>query len=323
VAQPRVAVVGAGIMGLAAARACARRGAAVDIFEQFDVMHVRGSSHGDARIFRVSYPEAHYVALAAGSLPLWRELERESGNELLRTTGSLDVGYELPHADALAEHGLSHSVLDAGELERRFGVHLQEGQAVYQADGGVLHADRCRGAFLMGAVAAGARVHERTRVDVLDALDSDVVIVTAGAWVNDFGFDLPLRVTRETVSYYDLDRDGPTVIEWSPGLGAYALFSPGPLLKVGLHHAGHETDPHADEGPNAEIVRGESEWVAQRFGVEDPRPVRSETCLYTTTPDETFILERRGRFVIGSPCSGHGFKFAPAIGEQLADLALA
>jgi sarcosine oxidase len=43
--------------------------------------------------------------------------------------------------------------------------------------------------------------------------------------------------------------------------------------------------------------------------------------MYTTTPDQTFILERRGRLVVGSPCSGHGFKFAPAIGERLAALA--
>jgi len=45
-------------------------------------------------------------------------------------------------------------------------------------------------------------------------------------------------------------------------------------------------------------------------------PVGAETCMYTTTADETFILERRGRIVIGSPCSGHGFKFAPAIGSH-------
>jgi sarcosine oxidase len=44
--------------------------------------------------------------------------------------------------------------------------------------------------------------------------------------------------------------------------------------------------------------------------------------MYTTTADESFVLERRGRIVVGSPCSGHGFKFAPAIGERLANLTL-
>jgi monomeric sarcosine oxidase len=322
VAGPRVAVVGAGVMGAATARACARRGADVVLLEQFDLAHTRGSSHGDARIFRLAYPEAHYVALAAESLPRWRELEQESGERLLHTTGSLDLGLELPHGAALEEHGLGYQLLDAGELERRFGVHAPEAQAVFQPDGGVLDADRCRAAFVAGARAAGAVVHERTRVDDLDALDADVVVVTAGAWVNRFGFDLPVRVTRETVSYYDAGRGGPTLIEWTPGLGVYALFTPGRLLKVGLHHAGHEADPDAEEPPNPELVRGEAQWAAERFGLRDPQPVRSETCLYTTTPDESFVLERRGRVVVGSPCSGHGFKFAPAIGERLADLAL-
>ncbi len=63
-------------------------------------------------------------------------------------------------------------------------------------------------------------------------------------------------------------------------------------------------------------------WVAERLPDVDPEPVGAETCLYTTTPDESFVLERRGRVVVGSACSGHGFKFAPAVGRRLAELAL-
>jgi sarcosine oxidase len=63
-------------------------------------------------------------------------------------------------------------------------------------------------------------------------------------------------------------------------------------------------------------------WLRERLPGVDAEPVAVETCLYTTTPDERFILERRGRVVIGSPCSGHGFKFAPAVGRKLAELAL-
>ncbi len=64
-------------------------------------------------------------------------------------------------------------------------------------------------------------------------------------------------------------------------------------------------------------------WVGERLPRVDPEPVGAETCFYTTTPDERFVLERRGRVVIGSACSGHGFKFAPAVGARLAELALA
>jgi sarcosine oxidase len=159
-------------------------------------------------------------------------------------------------------------------------------------------------------------------VDDLDALPADAVVVTAGAWVNRFGFDLPVRVTRETVAYFELGRAVPTVIDWSCEPVTYALPAPGSLLKASLHHAGHETDPDLDEGPDPELVARGAGWLAELFGLADPQPVRAESCLYTTTPDESFVLERRGRVVVGSACSGHGFKFAPAIGERLAGLAL-
>jgi sarcosine oxidase len=63
-------------------------------------------------------------------------------------------------------------------------------------------------------------------------------------------------------------------------------------------------------------------WVRERFPDADPEPVAAQSCLYTTTADEHFVLERRGRVVVGSACSGHGFKFAPAVGRRLAELAL-
>jgi len=69
------------------------------------------------------------------------------------------------------------------------------------------------------------------------------------------------------------------------------------------------------------LIEQIASWARETYRLAEPDPVAAETCLYTTTPDETFILERRGRIVIGSPCSGHGFKFAPAIGERLAELA--
>ncbi len=102
----------------------------------------------------------------------------------------------------------------------------------------------------------------------------------------------------------------------------YALRDPLHGVKAAAHHAGPEADPGASGEPDAALVEKVTAWVANHISLADPRPVETQTCLYTTTADERFILERRGRTVVGSACSGHGFKFAPAIGARLAALAL-
>src|SRR4051794_2246500 len=85
-----IVVVGAGITGVATARALAQSGRGVILVEQFAPGHARGSSHGASRIFRLSYPDPHYVRLAQGALQSWRELEAEAGEELIVRTGCLD-----------------------------------------------------------------------------------------------------------------------------------------------------------------------------------------------------------------------------------------
>jgi glycine/D-amino acid oxidase-like deaminating enzyme len=105
----------------------------------------------------------------------------------------------------------------------------------------------------------------------------------------------------------------------------YALAPAGdaPGVKVGAHVGGVAVVP--DDGPFAvdeELVRTQSEYVARRFPGVEPVAVRADTCLYTMTPDEDFVLDRVGSVVVGAGFSGHGFKFGPLIGEVLAALAM-
>ena len=137
-----------------------------------------------------------------------------------------------------------------------------------------------------------------------------------------------MKVTRETLCYFRPDAGGrpiPSVVSFKPGRHTHEMYSladPKYGLKVGAHHAGPEADPNEPGEPEPELVERITAWARDTYRLADPEPVGAETCIYTTTPDESFILERRGRLVVGSPCSGHGFKFAPAIGERLAALAL-
>ncbi len=308
-------------MGAAAAWQLARRGADVVVHEQFEADHARGSSHGRSRIVRLSYPEPEWVRFAAQARDGWAELEQESGTRLLELHGLVEVASRPEHTSAsgLEAEGIEHSFLSPDEAAA-LGVAVPEGWvALHEPSGGIGLADDARHAFL-----EGIDVRYGSRVDDLDALDAEVVVVTAGSWVGRFFPDLPLKVTRETVAFFRQETVPPSIVELDAHR-AHAMFSlhdPVHGLKAGAHHAGAVTDPDDIEEPDPALVERISAWVAERLPHADPSPVLAETCLYTTTPDERFVLERRGRIVIGSACSGHGFKFAPEVGKRLADLAL-
>jgi sarcosine oxidase len=330
-ADVEVAVVGAGVMGLATARALARAGRDVVVLEQFGVGHDRGSSHGGSRIVRLSYPEPRWVRLAQESYPLWRELEAEFGRALLELRGTLDLGDWEPNRDALAACGVGFEVLDAAEIERRFPLRMEPGASgLFQEDGGIVYADLALEALLASAAEAGADVRESVRVEsVEDAADAVVVagvraravVVTAGAWASKL-FGVDATPTRETVSYFPLPEPVPSVIDTSIGPEQrYALIAPAGKLKAGLHQTGPAIDPDEPGGPDPETAERTAAWVSRRFR-DAGDPVSLETCLYATRENNEFLLERRGRVVLGSPCSGHGFKFAPVLGQRLAALAL-
>jgi sarcosine oxidase len=324
-----VAVVGAGIVGAATARALARRGVDVVVYEQFAPGHDRGSSHGRSRIFRLAYSSAEWVRLAQEALVGWRALEAESGRKLLDLVGLVEIVDDLADSSAAAldECGVSWELLPADEAERRYPLRLEPGAvAVLQPDAGVVYADRALEAFL-----DGVRVESETPVQSLEALDADVVVVAAGSWapglLRDAGIELDVRVTRETLCYFRLEdeRPMPSVAKLRPGThrhAVYALADPLHGLKVGCHFCGPEVDPDTTGDPDGGLLEEIVQWVVEVFPSADPAVLDPQTCLYTSTSDESFVLERHDRIVVGSACSGHGFKFAPAVGDRLARLAL-
>lgn len=340
--QVDVVVVGAGVMGAATARSLSRSGREVLVLEQFALGHNRGSSHGASRIFRLSYDDPRYVVMAKEALLLWRDLEEESQRVILTRTGGLDVGGSLElRISALDAAAVPFEVLHGEEAARRFPFLRfdNDEQVLYQADAGIVAAEGAVEAMMASAASNGAEIRERVCVLRLrprdgavlvetdaETYDARIAVVTAGAWARSLlrstGIELTVTPTRETVAYFSLETGDllPTLVDWrSPAL--YALPSPGQGMKAGEHHAGPATDPDDQGRVDEASVARLSSWVARRYRSVEPRPHSFETCLYTNTADERFVLERKGPLVIGSPCSGHGFKFAPLIGERLARLA--
>jgi sarcosine oxidase len=348
-----IVVVGAGIMGVATARALAQTGRGVVLIDQFEAGHARGSSHGGSRIFRLSYPDQRYVRLALGAQQSWRDLEAECGEQLIVHTGALDLGpLALENARALAACGVRHELLTGAQVAERWPVTTDPGEpALYQPDGGTTLADRAYQAMLAAAVEAGAVFLDRLRVTAIEPVrgavrvttDADeytarACVVAAGAWARgllaDAEIELPVIPTRETVAYFGhpdplavpplIDDAVPDAEEHGllrPGQISYSVAAPGLGIKAGLHHAGPPADPDEVGTPDPAVVRAVAAWAARRFPGLEPEPLLAETCLYTNTADQSFVLERHGRIVVASACSGHGFKFAPALGRTVAGLA--
>jgi sarcosine oxidase len=345
-----IVVVGAGIVGAATARVLAGAFGTVVLVERFALGHARGSSHGTSRIFRLNYPDERYVRMAQASAGAWRDVERERGVRLIVSTGSLDLGpVAAETARALSACGVPFETLSADQVRSRWPLQLDPGEtAVYQADGGIVLADRAHTVLLESAAEGGVEIRENDPVRSLglerrgvrvtlddDEISASAVVVVAGSWsprlLADVGIELPVVPTRETVVYLALEgtEPAPSVIDYARtpaegagmrGQAAYALASPGVGLKVGLHHSGPVADPDDEPTPDERVATWSAEWARSRFDGLGER-LGAETCLYTNTADEGFVLERHGRVVVGAACSGHGFKFAPVVGRTLAALA--
>jgi sarcosine oxidase len=337
-----VVVVGGGVMGAATAWRLAKAGRRPVVLEQFEVGHPQGSSHGSVRVFRFSYGDPTYVRMAMEALPLWRELERDTGQEILTALGQLDWGqpYVETNAAALRGCGVQATVFETAEAMERYPVRIPDGERVlFHREGGIVRAEAAVRSFLDAAVASGAELRQRTKaVDLLPRGDhvevvtdeetyrTPVAVLTAGPWIEPLaataGIDLPVVPSRETVAFFPHPDEMtlPILVRWGqPTL--YGLPDPGKGIKIGAHHTGPDAGPGEAGTADPAIIAMLAAWVDAHYPKADPAPVRAETCMYTNTDDERFILERHDRIVVGSACSGHGFKFAPLIGERLARLA--
>ena len=352
-----VAVVGIGAMGSAAFYELAARGVRVLGIEQFQPGHDRGSSHGESRAIRLSYFEhPSYVPLLRRAFTKWRALEAECRDTILTVTGILEAGHPgspVVEGSILAsrEHDIPHEVLDAAEVGRRFpAFHLPEDwRALFQPDGGFLRPERAIQAFVAGARERGAPVWTGTRVAAIHprpaavTLETDCgpveaarVIVAAGPWIGAFAPELAphLVLTRQVLGWFAARDPALVRPERFPvfvldGVKDTCYGFPdfaGTGLKAASHRRGRVLGSadalrqDADEGDAAQIRAG-----LRLIPAVDGPPIRMQTCIYTRTPDEFFIVDKSAldpRVVLASPCSGHGFKFASVMGEILADLAL-
>lgn len=353
-----VAVLGLGAMGSAAAFHVAARGMRVIGIEQFTPAHALGSSHGDVRVIRKGYFEhPGYVPLLHRAYALWEELEARTQRKLLTYTGALFTG--TPDANFIAgletcyrENDLPHERLDTADMRARFPrLRIPEDHTgFYDPLGACLFAEQCVQAHLDAAAETGASLYFNERVlhwtpqphgitltTERRTIHAARLIVTAGPWAAHALADLgvPLSVERKAQLWFRCPQpaayrppDFPIYLIDRP-YGTFYGFPDygGPGLKLAEHTGGTPiADPgHPDRALHPEDTAPLRQFIADCLPGLAPEVVRHSICMYTSTPDGHFVLDRHPAHpIVAIACgfSGHGFKFASVVGEIMADLAL-
>ncbi|WP_284755908.1 FAD-dependent oxidoreductase [Curtobacterium sp. ME-Dv--P-122a] len=347
-----VVVIGAGVVGAATAYALTARGERVLLVEQHARGHHLGSSHGATRIFRQGYADPEYVALTTRALALWEALEAAAGEELVVRTGAVDHGRpEVVDAiaAALADADIPHESLTPEQAAARWPGIAFEGHVLTHASAGRIRSERTIEVFLTLAERTGlVDLRFDTRVTGLEDHGDDVtvtlsdgsavrtasVVAAVGSWAPTLvggllagrGAGLPaIRVTQEQPAHFPShlpDAAWPSFVHWADGDDVYGLLTPGEGVKVGFHGTGPVVDPdHRDFTPVPAEAERLQAYVARYVpGVDATKPTFI-SCLYDNSPDEDFVIDRVGPLTVATGFSGHGFKFAPLLGEMLADLA--
>ena len=351
-----VIVAGLGAMGSATAYHLSLAGLRVLGLDRFHPPHDRGSSHGRTRIIREAYFEHPlYVPLVQRAYDLWGKLEAAAGRRLFLQTGGLMIG---PPDGVIvrgallsaSEHRLRHQLLPASELQARFPA-LQPDPAmvgVWEPRAGILFPELAIQSHLELAAKQGATLRFDESVTKWEPLGGGVRVTTpqgayearrlllsSGAWLAGLVPELNLRlaVERQAQFWFDPgagdDRFDPGLCpfhiwEYAPPRFFYGFPNLGEGVKVAFHHEGEPSDP---DRVRRDVSSQEIETMRallRRFMPQADGHLKSTAvCLYTNTPDEHFLLDyhpAHRQVLIASPCSGHGFKFSPVIGELAAGM---
>ncbi|MCR9165616.1 MAG: N-methyl-L-tryptophan oxidase [Nannocystaceae bacterium] len=352
---PHVIVVGGGAAGLACAWRLGERGAKVTVLDPRRAPHDEGSHGGFTRVTRHAYHEGtSYVPLVREADDAWCGLERTPG-ELLVRTGMIEFG-PVDDADFMAvleacrACDIEHTMLDAAALRERYPVEVPDAwQGCFTPSGGYLRVGACLEAMRARAEAHGAQVRTGARAVAVEPgrvvledghVEGDHIVLAAGVGTPSLMPDpgCKLSVVRRLLFWIRPRVAAPSLPVWgamTPG-GFFYGFPHGNEGVLGMKLACHTSAaiPGLDEPIEVESVDRSlrpEDWAPVEAFLRAHLPslgterIEHKVCMYTVTPSWDFLVDRHPsipRLTVVSGLSGHGFKFAPALGRLAAALVL-
>ncbi|XP_036369386.1 peroxisomal sarcosine oxidase-like isoform X2 [Octopus sinensis] len=358
-------VVGAGINGSSTAHYLQKNGYRTLLLEQvsrkgpkqFPLPHTRGSSHGQSRGIRRAYIQEIFANMMREAYPMWEQLERDSGTQLYTKTKLLVMSakqdtYVDRVKETLSTCNMAFEEVSNERLANEFNIKLAAGtKALIDLEAGILHADKAVSTYQDQFVKNGGTLIDGNRV--LSIIPGEIhqvnaskgtfqgrnVILCLGPWAKSsfqhLGIEFPLKVQRVTVGYFKQKpvagrqkRIDAHLFFYSNGNdGFYGIFEKEyPALTKFCLHDGPEVEPdHRDQANSDWILEKCKHLIEESFPGLEPEPSIVESCLYTTTPDEFFLLDRHPKYhniILAAGFSGHGFKLAPVTGKILGEMAM-
>lgn len=333
------------MFGLASALELARRGHATVVVDRFGPGHAATSSTGISRSIRTAYSHPFYVALARDALERWARLEALAGVQILHLTGQVDLG-----SDA-SLHAIAEAVASVGgAIEHRTNAELRmafpelgrdTGDGLFHWEAGTVLAEAGMRALRLAAIDAGVRLLVPERVVAIEAdtravvwsdthvVEADRVVIAAGPWTGELlrliGITLPLAPAVAQVTFFDAPSmvRRPGLVQWPDrgDVGVYGHPVPGVGYKLAFDTGCEGWTPEVEEWvPHLEEEQRITAWLGRHMP-DFPRKIAySQRHPWTMTPDSDWLIDRRGVVVVACGCSGHAFKFGPALGPIVADV---
>ncbi|WP_145476101.1 N-methyl-L-tryptophan oxidase [Yersinia similis] len=344
-------VIGSGSVGSAAGYYASQAGLNVLMIDSAMPPHQAGSHHGETRIMRHAYGEGEkYVPLVLRAQALWDQLAAQTGEKLFQACGVINLGPDnstfLQNVQRSAQqYDLPVETLNSTQIREKWPVFTVPDNyiGVFEPRSGYLHSELAVKTLIKAVTEAGCGIlfncpvtaieshHAGVDVVTIDGTYSATkVVVTAGTWVKELLPTLPVTPVRKVFSWHQADgryseaNHFPAfTVETPDNILYYGFPAQNDALKLGKHHGGQPIESAAQRKPFGRYAEDGTEVFSflRHFLPGVGVCLRGEACSYDMSPDEDFIIDtlpEDERIMVVSGLSGHGFKFATALGEVAA-----